>query len=85
MYHVMQKLCDTLDGWNFHSYKNQDKYGDDILFDFYTKDGSAILTMKYSNGTISITNDVEYWNEKHYTDYENITLNEYNERLKEDN
>lgn len=85
MYHVMQKLCDTLDGWNFRSFKNKDKYGDDISFDFYSKDGSAILTMRYSNGKIEIADDVECWNEEYYTDYESITLNEYNERLKEDN
>lgn len=85
MYHVMQKLCDTLDGWNFHCYNCILDSKEYILFDFYTKDGGAILTMKCADGIIHIADDVEYWNEGYYTDYESITLNEYNERLKEDN
>lgn len=82
MIEIMHKLCEQLDGWNFHYYKNTNKYGDDIYFDFYSNNGDAILTMHALNGKIEIANDVEYYNEKNYTDYESITLEEYNNKLK---
>lgn len=81
---TMKQLCEQLKGWNFHYYKNTNKYGDDIYFDFYSNDGGAILTMHAYNGEIKISDNVEYWNEDYFTDYEQITLKEYENRLKQE-
>lgn len=82
MIEVMIKLCKQLDGWNFHIYKeSENNYH--CIFDFYSNDGDAVLTMHSTNSKIELANDVEFWNEEYYSDYEPITLEEYNKRLEE--
>lgn len=81
---TMKQLCEQLKGWNFRYYKDKDKYGDYVAFNFYSNNSDAILTMLSTNGKIEIANDVEYWSEDYYTDYEPITLKEYENRLKQE-
>ena len=74
MQNIMIKLCKQLQGWNLTD--NCDR------FDFNSEDGDAILTMVFRDGVIKIADDVEYYSETYYTDYEPITLSEYEDRLR---
>ena len=77
MKNIMKKLYKQLKGWNL-----TDNYE---RFDFYSEDEDAILTMVYRDGVIKIADSVEYYSETYYTDYESLTLNEYENRLQTNN
>ena len=72
---IMQILCAKLNGWNFEEIDNG------LRFDFWTKDGKAILTLVEENGKIKLSDIVEYY--ENYIDYEYITLKEYEEKIGE--
>lgn len=74
---IMKQLCEQLNGWNF----SEEKYN--IYFDFYSKDNKAILTMTCYEGLISVNDNVEYYYND--CDYEMITLEDYENKLKRGN
>lgn len=78
MNNIFKDLYVKLKGWN---YEEDNK--DIARFDFYSSDGRAILTMKRIGNYIQLTDDVEYYPEDSSPYRTILTLNEYNERLKE--
>ena len=70
---IMKSFCGQLNGWNF------EEIDGGIRFDFWTKNGNAILTLIAENNEIKLSNIVEYY--ENDTDYEHITLKEYEEKI----
>ena len=71
---IFKELCNTLNGWNY------EENSEGSYFDFYSKDGKAILTLKLDhNNNISLADNVEYYYGE--CTYKNLSLKQYSEEL----